>query len=133
MADPYNPLKGLMGGIPPTEGARAYPGGASRGIEINESYKPDGTLTAETSGGKQVVRIVEMPPHTMKGGYTNPKTYYRTTKSGGTSGVTPSVKKEPDIYIPRMYHVIHDKGSSATPDYDEAVRLAIHHSRREPK
>ena len=58
MADPYNPLKGLMGGIPPTEGARSYPGGSNfktYGLIIDEGYgtrsqgmAPSSYITAET-------------------------------------------------------------------------------------
>lgn len=92
-------------------------------IEVIETMK-NGEYHAITSGGKQAVKIVELPAESVQD--------YDYVPSMGLSRRVKGHRGK-IINYPTRYMVIHDKGSTITPDLNRAIKLAIHHSKRTPK
>jgi hypothetical protein len=89
-------------------------------IEVIESFNSDGTVSAETVGGKQVVRITERPFRWLRD-YYNPScsTNYRAGRA-----------RWKHYRIPHGFIVKHARGETFVRKYSDAIRIAIHHAAR---
>jgi len=92
-------------------------------IEVIETFYRDGTVSAETVGGKQVVQITEHAERTTRDWYNPSMAAYARGHQSHYRMVT----------TPHAFWIKHSRGVAVAHDYKDAIRVAIHYARRAPK
>jgi hypothetical protein len=84
-------------------------------VEVIEVHNADGTISAYTSGGQQVVTITQIPER-------EEREFYNPSMGADARAGKPRWKT---YTVPTAFHVKHNGGTEVVSDYSKAVQLAV--------